>query len=392
MKIKLNLLSIIVCLMLGACLKVEPKGTGDKVSPEISKDNERFAQANISYNVRGLDKPQHYEVEFRGVKGLFVQKKRNGVATTDRSVEDTYIDSNVVGGETISYLIYDELSGQQHILQSIDLDIPKDLVFEKKLVLSEPILKSLGLKVIGSGPSRQIIGHQFKRIFFENDAILITNGESLQFIAEEIYFRRAVIQTFENGSTAPLGKEGRSGGVLDFQAKVISGDVFVELRGENGGQGFPGPAPDEKLKGADGFPGVSPIAVTLSNCPANHTFCGECRMVGTTGTPGNRGDQGYPGGAGLRGGSSGELRWKADSAKDLNWQIQKFPGHGGIGGSGGLGGLGGKGGVTPAVAFCPSVPDAKDGAPGPLGVPGDYGNQGELQPACLFTNEDKYCR
>lgn len=392
MKNKLYLVVVSVCMALSACLKVEPKDQEHNAAPETLQNNEYAAQANIQYIVRGLHQPQQYEVEFTGVRGLFVQKKRKGVTTTDRSVEDVYIDSDVLGGEQITYLFYDEKTGHQHILQSIDVDIPRDLLIEKKVVLTDASLKSLDLRVVGSGSSRQIIGDQFHRVFFEQDSYLITNGESLQLIADEIHFNHAVIQTFEPGSMAAMGRDGRGGGFLDFRAQKISGNVFVELRGEHGGQGMPGPAPDEKLKGADGRPGISPVSFQYASCSGGQLFCGECKTPGTVGTTGSRGDQGYPGGMGMRGGASGELRWRADSVEELNWQVQKLPGDGGAGGVGGLGGQGGKGGVTPAAMYCASVAAAADGAQGPVGLTGQNGYPGGNQQACVLTKTDQDCR
>lgn len=382
-------LSIFVCWTFVSCIKVEPK---NKNESEPSPAPVIETTSAVTALVRGLDEPNKYIVEFQQGEGLFVRKIRHGVSSVLRIDDKNTIDSDVQPGDQITYQFSREFGSSQMVLKTIDVAIPRDLVFEKKLILNETTIKQLSLELDVSGSFRRIKAVKFRRIFFMKESLLVTNGEYFQIVADEIRFHQSQIWTHEPGQVAALGQFGRSGGTLDFHAKKISGEVQIELRGENGGQGLEGALPDDKLKGANGYSGDKPIVTIPPMCPSDQLSCGTCQSPGTPGGPGQDGREGYPGGRGFRGGSSGELRWQAEDIADLNWKVLKFPGQGGVGGSGGAGGAGGQGGTTMATMFCPPIAPAQDGQKGPLGPSGIPGESGLLESACLQTPDERICR
>ena len=389
MKNRILIFVIFVCC--GAfisCIKVEPK----KKSDQDERSAPVVETTNVEAKLRGLDEPNQYVVEFLNGDGLYVRKIRNGVSTINRLDAQFSSDPDVMPGDHITYQFSRDMSGGQIILKTIDVVIPTDFVFEKKIVFTPEAIQKMGFDLELVGSMKFVKSTKFKRIFFLKESVLVTNGENFHVIADEIFFHQAQIVTFEEGQTAGLGQNGRSGGTLNFQAKKISGEVVVELRGENGGQGLEGPVPDLRLKGADGVSGSAPVVFTPPTCPVGEIFCGTCQSPGTQGGPGQDGFRGYPGGRGRSGGSSGELRWIADDATELNWKVVKSPGIGGTGGIGGKGGAPGKGGSTPASMFCPVIPANKDGNPGEIGPAGEPGESGQAELACLQIPGERICR
>lgn len=390
---KIKFICLLVgCCLLWSCIKVEPKSAKQQDNePVLSAEKKRDA---ITYQIFGKDEPNQYRIQFQKTQNVFFRKIKAGAGRVDHCPESQCVDEDVSGGDHLVYEFFEQSEGRQVLLQTLNIDVPQDLVFEGRVLLNEMTLRSKGFEIEGNGVFRKAIALQFQRVFFAQDSVLITNGENLQIKAEGIYFHHALIQTFDAGQTAAIGKEGRSGGLLDFQADKMSGDVVVELRGENGGQGLEGPPPDEKLQGANGFPGVAAEAASKV-CAPSELMCGECKAPAKPGGPGEQGREGYRGGTGRRGGLSGELRWSSGDTSNLNWRVLKVPGLGGSGGMGGKGGAGGKAGVAPvtsAAMFCPPPLQAPDGSQGPLGPTGLEGIPGEEQLACVQTGTEKNCR
>ncbi len=386
-------LSVLLLSSLGfsACLKVEPKSKSEEVvNQQVPAAS--TAGTKITYMLKGKNEPNQYSIHFSDVDSLYIRKIKNGVSTVDRTDGAEYVDENVVSGEKITYQFYRESGTQQTILESVDVQIPRDLVFDKKVILNKKTIEELGLTVEETGFFRKVSANSFRRIFFLKGTEIVTSGENLELVADEIHFHQTVIQTFEKSQTADQGKEGRHGGTLNFKARLMSGDVFVELRGENGGQGPNGLPPGESLAGTNGEPGKAPEEYTPANCSYLSILCGACRSPGEVGRPGGNGKKGNDGFTGMTGGNSGELNWTAEDATNLNWKVIKSPGAGGAGGSGGAGGRAGKGAPGTSSMYCGVVPAAEDGIPGPFGDRGFNGISGQLEPACLQILDEKFCR
>lgn len=68
--------------------------------------------------------------------------------------------------------------------------------------------------------------------------VLLTQGRNVQILAKEIYASDMTIRTFEENSTAELGRAGLSGGTVTINAQKLVGQLTVEMRGQNGGKGL----------------------------------------------------------------------------------------------------------------------------------------------------------
>lgn len=223
-----------------------------------------------------------------------------------------------------------------------------------------------------------------KEMVFNEGAILYTLGHRVRLHVDRLIAAQGRIHTFPAGTKAPLNVPGRSGGHLFLNVgKAEEGRLYIEMRGENGGDGLAGPAPDASLKGTDGRNSIQ-ARCSGGKIPKN--------QVGGDGGPGKKG---YPGGDGASGGSSGTLEIKIQSGDLFAYQFYKYPGVGGRGGAGGRGGEGGKPGRTsradPFGPYCvPEVYPVR-GAEGEAGATGAQGKTGNSDPACVTRDGKATC-
>lgn len=226
----------------------------------------------------------------------------------------------------------------------------------------------------------QVIYH-YDRLVLSRGAVFVTNGANVRLEIGELFADHATIQTFADGATAATGKGGRNGGSLQIVVGSASGDLTIEMRGENGGQGSPGAPPDSGMRGQDGTDGRSCMFVDSLNPPRLNPENGG---KGGTGLPGNSG------GTGQNGGDSGNLNFLVQNDLGLSLQVNRIPGQGGMGGVGGAGGVGGFGGhpgatINPTTgATCGNIiaSPGPQGDQGPQGKTGNPGNPGGVQDAC----------
>lgn len=171
-----------------------------------------------------------------------------------------------------------------------------------------------------------------------------------------------------NGTFGNEGYAGLSGPILYLATKQITGGtLFIDLRGEPGGQGGDGQTGGNGGAGRAG----ARSRETIDKCT---------REAGDGGSGGNGGDGG-PGGIGGIGGDAGDLVIVSSPQNQKNIfsrRIRPFfsPGKGGVGGQGGLAGDGGAGGVGgDGGQYC------KPGKQGSSGLSGSVGPTGQSGPA-----------
>ncbi|WP_374029649.1 hypothetical protein [Bdellovibrio bacteriovorus] len=220
----------------------------------------------------------------------------------------------------------------------------------------------------------------FEHIEFKEGVTLYTLGNRVRLHTKTLSATKARVTSFPQNQKAPPGVPGRSGGHILFEIGVAEGNLLFEMRGENGGDGLAGKAPDDSLKGASGKEGM----------PAN------CKSLlipkSFNGGPGEPGKKGFPGENGERGGDAGTLEILVHESGAFMPEIKKIPGQGGHGGAGGAGGAGGDGGK--AGRRFPLCPEAKAGSPGPQGASGDPGMRGEdgvANTACINKDTRTFC-
>jgi hypothetical protein len=229
-------------------------------------------------------------------------------------------------------------------------------------IRNQPDLVLDGASITLSGPDDKRV-LSVRRLSLKNSNI-VTNGGSLTIEADEVMSNGGNIISFVDGTTAPEGINGRSGGELTLRVDGgLQGILTVNLRGENGGDGKPGAAARAGAAGVEG----------------SHSSSGafDCSSGPGRGTNGQPGLSGGDGGAGGKGGSGGTMILVAANPTAILSSIVFHneggsPGKGGAAGIGGAGGPGGGGGAS--GGYCSGRGQSGDaGQPGPPGKAGASG-------------------
>lgn len=170
-----------------------------------------------------------------------------------------------------------------------------------------------------------------------------------------------------NGGTGATGVHGNAGfpgqsalTVYLAVGDIVGGDLYFDLRGQDGGPG------GEGQEGGDG-------GIGMSGTPGSSSLF-DCSRGGGNGGRGGAGGTGGAGGEGGKGGDGGSLVLMA-AAETIDQLVPRVraetkPGVGGPGGRGGRGGKGGPGGEAgrDAPPFCgggAKGPQGPNGTPGP---------------------------
>lgn len=290
----------------------------------------------------------------------------------------------------------------------------------------------------------------FNRIWLAKGAVLRTNGENINVVAQAFYAEGATIESFseQDATTASAqGVAGKSGGNVSIETDSVQGLLTVYMRGTKGGQGLQGKARDPKdrpqkttkdgldaeLRYRDPF---SVNSLTKQVGPAYEQInprsptdtrraISFCMREPTDGEDATRvGFPGLKGGTGMTGGGSGSFTLTAKKSLGFQRALAAIPGEGGEPGPGGLGGLGEQGGLAgkqvdmgfsdingnpmrtdkkdiqnswdivhqgpwfAMASACSGVGKAgKDAPMGPPGAEGDSGVRGVQNPLCAPLGE-----
>ena len=203
----------------------------------------------------------------------------------------------------------------------------------------------------------------------KNGSRIVTNGNGLRIIAEQIIANEGSVISFPDTSiTLPdasaetAGLNGRDGGrVTLLSIEGIRGSLNVSLPGQNGARGGRGAAGIQGDAGPRGSDAVQGFV--------------DCRAGGGNGGQGGQGKPGQPGYPGGNGGSGGTLTLEGKLADQSSLIVFAAPG--GIGGAGGEGGAGGSGGPGGAGGSgSASCSGGRGGVQGPIGIQGPAGKPG----------------
>jgi hypothetical protein len=216
------------------------------------------------------------------------------------------------------------------------------------------------------------------RIYLYRNSLIITQGYKLTLKAQNLYADHARIMTFPEFAQAPLSMDGRSGGQINLDVGRAMGELFLELRGEHGGQGLNGnPYFFAAQNGPQGQRGGNHCLRLIIGGPIK-CICTRNPTNGGNGAPGAKGQIGQNGG---NGGNSGTATLKITDYSQFNLEIFQFAGMGGTPGLGGPGQKGGKGGPPGdrTTSECNPGINGYDGADGPQGDAGVRGRDGEKE-------------
>lgn len=249
---------------------------------------------------------------------------------------------------------------------------------------ADPVIVTLPIDLVVTGSLKGLSADQrFRRVFFLEGSELLTLGQDLRLLAEEIQLApNSSVKSFHSSDRPAPGAPAKSGGKIEITASRMIGSLTIDLSGQAGADGSTGPAYREPAaKGADAVVGFT-LGRRVSDCQ-------ELKW-GSRGSDGLMGLLGLPGGNGGTGGTAILL------IRDMSEADVRFSAEGGLGGRGGLGGPGQSGGAPgqgevgyTAVGGYPSEiqtpcprPNHGSGSTGPQGregFPGREGSKGSLQ-------------
>ncbi len=344
--------------------------------------------------------PNHYEVKLRWAipeagPSWVVHRQEDDkspvlLSTLSASAHE-YVDSNVVPGKKYKYQLGALTEGSYEEVASTMVTVPKDMAVKEQVVIS---------KVDGIG-----------RLFLSSTARLTTEGKDTVIAVDEIISENGIIESFSEGTQAPIGESGRSGGNITIKAKRGRGNLIIHARGESGGVGIPGANGVNGKKGQAGGYGLGTHEVVNVVCNCGHRahelregmkqgnifahlhFQMErsrhrCITQPTDGQQGQPGTAGAPGSHGGKGGNSARVYVELEDPSQLQVNVFTIPGKSGAGGAGGIGGKGGPGGDpgSTSLDFFSNCREPRAGASGQGGVngkPGLPGMTGTEEPICL---------
>ena len=225
------------------------------------------------------------------------------------------------------------------------------------------------------------------RVFLVNEPKIQTNGKKFRIRATKIFADNTEINSFPEGSKAPLQSNGASGGLVHIEANEAKGQVRIVLRGQHGGDGVNGLPWDTRA--ADGGGGSNgshdclkpPVLGGPLKC-----WCTRNPDNGGDGSPGSKGRNGSTAGMG---GNSGKIL--VEVIEPSEFSVEPFlevglagsPGRGGPGQEGGNGGPAG----NPTSSECRSARDGNKGPNGPNGDDAPPSLNGSTEALCISIGQ-----
>jgi hypothetical protein len=279
------------------------------------------------------------------------------------------------------------------------VDLPSVQINEPMYVYDGKILnsKDMELEIKINEVSKKTAGHDFEftldELTITEKGSLYTLGNNVRIHVRNINIESGLISTFPEGQTAELGKNGRAGGHLLVDVQEGAGVLKIVMRGEAGGQGFPGAAPDDAMKGSKGNVCESYTIVMDWHGPDPHQdWEATKKLLEAASFPGS-GTKGKLGGSGASGGDSGTLELKIRPNSNFTFAVERSPGRGGVGGQSGEGGEIGEYGVNKECRDLLKYfhLENKLGKRGEPGEAGKAGPSGSIQTYCLNRQDMISC-
>lgn len=238
---------------------------------------------------------------------------------------------------------------------------------------------------------KQDLNIEAARVFLANQAKIQTNGFKLAIKADKIYSDNVEIYSFLPGAKAPFEADGASGGSVEIRAKVAVGHLRVNLRGQNGGDGFDGKPWDIRAaSGGRGRNGAHECArASVGGIGIGGPLKCWCTRNPDNGGTGANGAKGRDGTRAGRGGNSGSLLVEVQEKTEFvvePFQTVGLAGIPGKGGAGQLGGIGGPGGDSTS-SECSGSSSGAEGKQGDKGIDGAKALDGNVDPLCISIGQ-----
>lgn len=248
-----------------ACITVEDKEKGK----DQATTSAYVASAMKDQHFAWTAEPNSYRVEKLVASGtsrifrLHLQSQTQIVFEVSGTV---LVDSNVIAGHSYRYRYLNNLG---EVLLEEQLTIPKDFVVE-------------GRKILGADYSSL----EYRRLFFLEDSVLVLQNFRLQLQVREVIARLgAKLMTFDRGTKAGPGQNGRNGGELQLQTNSAVGSLKIEMRGENGGDGRKPAPPDRRRHGGYAINCNRPLAGNNGEAGRAAGHSGKFRILVLNKTP-----------------------------------------------------------------------------------------------------------
>jgi hypothetical protein len=308
-----------------------------------------------------------------------VRISRNRILSVVESSQNTF-SNEVDHNQTLNFKI-----------DVLDQNMKVENSFTKQVLVPRDFVVRAGQDVIKENPLNV-------NRFFMHEVPLKTNGEEVNIKANEFFADNSVIETFPEGSKAPLNVNGRSGGSINLNFTTAVGNLKVYMRGENGGDGSNGSPYTSRAR--DGSPAGDGQAecdtaddrgrggrgdIRIDNFkPDYRCSCNSMGANAGNGESGAQGRQGYPA---KNGGNAGDFKISVLNGNTFEVFVTQSFGVAGTPGAGGEGQDGGLGG--PKLDKKCSGNAGSNGAKGPAGLTGFPGNNGKLGSTCIYIESIK---
>ena len=226
------------------------------------------------------------------------------------------------------------------------------------------------------------------RVYFSNQTKVQTNGFQLKVQAQKVVSDDAEIFSFLENSKAEPSQDGKSGGLVHIVSIEALGNLKINLKGQNGGDGIDGlPWTTVAAGGSVGSTGghscaKSPIGIG----GALKCWCTSQPGNGTNGAGGAKGNSGTKAGSG---GSSGKIIVEVSDSSEFTAEPSQQIGLAGIAGKGSDGQEGGAGGPpgNPTSSECRNASQGPQGAKGAIGDDGVVGIDGSKETQCVSIGQ-----
>ncbi len=328
-----------------------------------------MADGNLILVIEENEAIEHYDIvvlQNEAPKALVISKGSESLHFSAQPV----IRWTEVHNQQMSLQVQEVSSGGTLATRQFQFALPADWSVSQSIILNENFRK------------------EFRRVWIQAGVVITAQNFSFRLRAHELVLDGVQIQSFPAGLQAGLGKNGRSGGSWQWQARRARGQVDFHLRGENGGDGLPGSAWTERARqGVEGKPAAVYCEAPDGRITRELRAGGQCACLQepTDGGPGFPGAPGRTGGPGGVGGDTPEFHFLTlDEEQGFRVGMAFAVGRGGKGGAGGAGQLGGAGGAGGRAASRCSNP-AKAGPLGVQGPPGSKGadnQEGSIRSSC----------
>ncbi|RYZ76990.1 MAG: hypothetical protein EOP05_03345 [Proteobacteria bacterium] len=354
----------VLCIATAGC-KTDFKESAGKRAEEATVNSSELG-ANVEVRVVPAEEPEKYFVYFGWPR---IEAGKRLRIRTDRQL--TLADQNQVSfshkadhDQNLTYYfeILDEANRVERGFSKL-VSIPRDWVVRE-----------------GSNSLNQDQRIKVQRLFIDSTP-LVTNGFSIEIVADEIRSEDGLVETFQEDSKASFDQPGKGGGQLLIKARVGVGSLTIHMRGQQGGDGSRGLELPRASTGADAVKGGE-YACSAATASTPLCYCKSFGPNAESGTAGGVGTQGFQAG---KGGATGYLRLEIVDGKELGLVVKKLPGLPGApgeGGSGQLGGFGGKGRGR-SRSDCRGS-DGETGQSGPSGPAGQAASVGDEEQACIY--------